>query len=308
MKIYTLTLAPCYDMHASAEKIISGKENSVTLTSREAGGKGINISRALLSAGIESEAIIALGSDNSEELEKELAKIGLKTRYYRQKGRIRENLTVHTADGGETRISQTGFPVYQKTLDKILSDIEIAEGDIFTFTGSAPSSLGKEDLINFILKIKAMGAKVVIDSKSLELSDIIRISPWLIKPNEEEIAAYLSREIKDPDDALAEAEKLYGYGIENVMISLGEIGAVLVNGDGCFFAESAKITPISTIGAGDSTIAGFIAAKKRGFSDSDALRLAVATGSAACLTEGTKPPKADDIEALYKTITVRQKP
>ena len=305
MKIYTLTLAPCYDMHASAEKIISGKENSVTLTSREAGGKGINISRALLSAGIESEAIIALGSDNSEELEKELAKIGLKTRYYRQKGRIRENLTVHTADGGETRISQRGFPVYQNTLDKILSDTEISKGDIFTFTGSVPSSLAKEDVKRFIKSLKERGAKVVIDSKSLTLEDICELSPWLIKPNEEEIAVYLGKNITCLTELSRNARRLCDTGIENVMITLGEKGAILATRGGTYIENAPKITPISTIGAGDSTIAGFIAAKMRTLSEQDALRLALAFGSAACLTEGTNPPQIEDVQHLFTQFTVK---
>ena len=89
------------------------------------------------------------------------------------------------------------------------------------------------------------------------------------------------------------------------MISLGEIGAVLVNAEGEFFAAPPKILPVSTIGAGDSTVAGFIAAKVRNFKSADAIRLAVASGSAAALTEGTKPPMAKDIDEIYAKVTVK---
>ena len=93
-------------------------------------------------------------------------------------------------------------------------------------------------------------------------------------------------------------------GVDNVMISLGSRGAVLACDDGVFFDDAPKILPLSTIGAGDSSIAGFIAAYKSSKSWDECLKTAVAYGSAACLTDGTKPPKREDIEALLGQITV----
>ena len=149
-----------------------------------------------------------------------------------------------------------------------------------------------------------MAIKIVIDSRSFAPSDISECAPFLIKPNEEEIVAYLGKEIGHISEAFEAAKAIYAKGVSNVMISLGATGAVLACNDGVFFANAPKISPLSTIGAGDSSIAGFLAAYKSDLPCDECLRYAVAYGSAACLTEGTKPPRRADIEALLGQISV----
>ena len=105
MKIYTLTLSPAYDVHAVARKITACHENLAAVQSREAGGKGVNISRALHSYGVENTAVIVLGSQNSGDYRQVLAESGLSCILFEQEGRIRENLTIHCPDEPETRIS-----------------------------------------------------------------------------------------------------------------------------------------------------------------------------------------------------------
>ena len=95
------------------------------------------------------------------------------------------------------------------------------------------------------------------------------------------------------------------HGVVNVMVSLGEQGAMLLNGDACYIAKPPVINAISTIGAGDSSLAGFIAAAKRGEDAAGCLKNAVTYGTAACLTEGTLPPTAEDIAAIYPQVTVK---
>jgi fructose-1-phosphate kinase PfkB-like protein len=149
-----------------------------------------------------------------------------------------------------------------------------------------------------------MGARVVIDSKSFTLSDLIDVKPWLIKPNGEEIEVYSDRVVKDFGDCRGLAEELCAKGIENVMISLGEKGAMLVNSDGAFVAVPPSVSAVSTVGAGDSTIAGFVSAFADGKRAEECLRRAVAFGSAACMRGGTAPPMACNIADILKNIKV----
>ena len=175
-----------------------------------------------------------------------------------------------------------------------------------------PSGVDMWAVKQFLKELTERGAKIVIDSKSFTLDDIVEVHPYLIKPNEEEISEYLGRDISDPSEAIEVAKELNRRGVENVMISLGKNGALLATfsavsaESNVFTATPPSINVISTIGAGDSSIGGFLAAVSEGRSPEDALRLAVSYGTAACLTEGTNPPKAEDIKNVYSRVTVKK--
>ena len=302
MKIYTLTLNPAYDIHASTDHFLPCKENLARVTSRDAGGKGVNISRALHSGGTENTAVIVLGKENGGEFKESLAEFGLNCLYFEKEGRIRENLTLHCRTTGETRISFAGFALDESILETVERAME-ADADTFvTYTGRTPAGISGESVKAFLKRLQAMGAKVVIDSKSFTLEDLFEIKPWLIKPNQEEISEYFGCEIRTPEEAAEKARLFHERGIANAMISLGGDGALLACGDGVFAVKAPKIQPISTIGAGDSAIAGFLAAAVEGKSAPVCLKTAVAYGTAACLTEGTLPPRRDDIRNIFAQL------
>ena len=302
MKIYTLTLSPAFDIHAECENFKVLRENLLTLTAEDAGGKGINISRALASLGCETTPFILLGEEDSDKFLSKIGALQKNAQIIKTEGKIRENLTLHTKDG-ETRLSFKGAKAPADLFARISDMLFLDTGDVLTFTGSLPSGVSRIDAVEFLKKKKREGAKIVIDSRSLTLSDIYEISPYLIKPNEEEIYAYTGSEICTKEEAIARAREMHNRGIENVMISLGALGAALSSPEGDYFIEAPRITPVSTIGAGDSSIAGFLYAKSLGLSSRERLIHAVAFGSAAAMTEGTMPPRKEDIERLLKEIS-----
>ena len=308
MKIITITLNPAFDVHCSAEHFEACHENLATITEREAGGKGVNISRALAMNGVDNLALLAVGDANGADFCRELDKDGMKYDAIELKGRIRENITIHTKDAPETRLSFTGFATDESLLtkfeEKLLPMLE--SGDIVTFTGSVPSGISIAAVKGFIAKIKNTGAKVVIDSRSFKKDDLIETKPWLIKPNEEEIAVYLEREINSFESVIEGAREIHARGIENVMISLGSKGALLVCKDGAFVARPPKITALSTIGAGDSSIGGFLSAVYDGTDPAEMIKRAVSFGSAACMSAGTRPPVPADVAKVYADVTVER--
>lgn len=308
MKIITLTLNPAYDIHCDIDNFKPYCENLANITDFEAGGKGINISRALTVCGIKNTAITVLCKENSEAFKNALLQDKIDYFEINVDGRIRENITIHTKNADETRISFSAFSADNKLIDKFenaLNEIEYNDS-IITFTGRIPNGISIEKTKDFIKNLINNGAKVVIDSKSFSLSDILEMKPWLIKPNQEEISEYLNKDISKFDDVISAAKQLHQNGIENVMISLGKQGALLVSSKATCIAEPPAITAISTIGAGDSTIAGFIAAESQNKTDTEKLITAVAYGSAACMTSGTKPPKPEDVSHLINTITIKK--
>lgn len=293
MKIYTLTLSPAYDIHAWADTFELDKENLVHLRSREAGGKGINLSRALCSAGVENTAIAVLGKENAREFRDGVR--ALNCRFLEVPGRIRENLTIHVQSGRETRISYPGFAADGALLGQVEGLMDTDADTVVTFTGRVPTGIAIESVKAFLLRLKSKGAKIVLDSKSFSFGDICALKPWLIKPNQEELGEYLGCSINTLEQAKAYGREFYVQGVENVMLSMGEQGAALICEDGVFTAPAPKIDAVSTIGAGDSALAGFIAAFAAGKGAEERLRSAVAFGSAACLTEGSQPPRKEDI-------------
>ena len=157
MKIYTLTLSPAYDVHAVSGKITACHENLATVQSREAGGKGVNISRALHNYGVENKAVVLLGSQNSGDFKQALRECGLDCILFEQEGRIRENLTIHCPGDPETRISFTGFQAEAQILEKIHAAMDVDNETVVTFTGRVPEGIAMEKVKSFLKELKARG-------------------------------------------------------------------------------------------------------------------------------------------------------
>ena len=308
MKIITLTLNPAFDIHCYVPNFAPYHENLAKITEHEAGGKGVNISRALTFNGVDNTALVVLGNENGDSFRKKLDLDNMKYLPIEVEGRIRENITLHTDNADETRISFEGFScdggLLKKTLEA-LGEEELSEAYV-TFTGRVPSGISMPEVKDFLKELKSKGAKIVIDSRSFSLDDLLDAAPWLIKPNQEEISSYLGREIEGFEDALSAARELNEKGIDNVMISLGSQGALLVCKEGAFVATPPVIDARSTIGAGDSSIGGFLAAAVKGEGAELRLRRAVSYGTAACMTEGTRPPMKDDVEKIYLSVEVKR--
>ena len=304
MKIYTITLSPAYDVHATAESLALQRENLAHVSSRDAGGKGVNISRALTYNGIDNTAIIVLGRDNCTDFKAALDSDKMTYIAIEKDGRIRENLTIHTDSEEETRISFSGFSLDNRVLSEVEQFISADAETIITFTGSVPQGVDMSEIKKFLAHLKNAGAKVVVDSRSFTLSDLIEVVPWLIKPNREEIAIYSGTDVNSFTDCLDFAKNLCAGGIENVMLSLGEKGALLVTADTTVVAIPPAINAPSTIGAGDSTIAGFITAYCAGKGSAEMLRTAVSYGTAACLTQGTTSPTRENIKIIYNDVRI----
>ncbi len=301
MKIITLTLNPAFDVHCVIENLQLYKENYGTNLTRQSGGKGINLSRALHSYGIENTAITVLGTENGEEFKKGLDADGISYLAVTARGRIRENLTVHSTHTPETRISFDGFQLDDGILHEIIDLMPLDEESIVTFTGRIPSGLSKEAVISFLHKVKQSGAKLVIDSNSFSMEELIELQPMMIKPNQQEISFLAGREL-EPEQSLEVAKTFYKSGIDHVLISFGGKGMVYIGVNGHYRISVPKISVVSTVGAGDSTVAGFLTGQINDLPFCDTLRLSAAFGTAACMTPGTNPPLKEEIDILFHQI------
>jgi len=305
MNIITLTLSPAFDMHCHADSLQLDHENLVYMDLCQAGGKGVNISRALVKNGTPNLALLLLGEENAASFQRGLDADGVSYDAIYVPGRIRENITIHTGPT-ETRISFPGFSVLPELTQEIAKKLleEADRNTVITMTGRVPEGMPVEDVMSLLRAAVAKGARIVVDSRSFSLGDLKNLKPWLIKPNQEEISAYLGREVHSLEETIREAKALYRAGIANVMISMGGDGALLVCDAGAFVAVPPAVPVKSTIGAGDSSIAGFIACPEK--NPQQRLKWAVAYGTAACMAEGTLPPEPEDIRRVLSQIQLKE--
>ncbi|MBE7043283.1 MAG: 1-phosphofructokinase family hexose kinase [Ruminococcaceae bacterium] len=301
MKIITLTLNPAFDVHCMMNRLELYKENYGTQLTRQAAGKGINLSRALVSYGVENTAITVVGTENGEEFLKDLEEAGISYLSVEAQGRIRENLTVHSPDTPETRISFEGFQTDDGILHQMKNLMPCDADTIVTFTGRIPMGISKQGVISFLKEIKETGAKLVIDCNSFTMDELLSLQPMMIKPNQQEISQLVGKEL-EPEQAFELAKQICEKGIDHVLISFGGKGMVYSGIWGQYRILVPEEEIVSTVGAGDSTVAGFLAGLVSEFPPCDVLRLSAAFGSAACLTPGTNPPVKTEIDNMFTKI------
>lgn len=307
MHIRTLTLNPAFDLHYQVQAFRVGAENYAQSVRRDAGGKGINTARALTVNGVKCTAFAVLGRDNAAEFEQRLCADRLPYRAVYVPGAIRENMTVHSDGGAETRISLDQFVVPPDTLASLLQQLTPVAADcVLAVGGRIPQGLTLGDVTAFLSTLRRWGTRVVLDSNSMTVESLRRVHPMLVKPNQSELAALCGAlPGADPTDPAACAVRLVREGLcEQALITLGADGAWYSDGARLFRVEAPPIRSVSTIGAGDSVIAGFLAAWAQSAPIDEVLRTAISWGTAACLTPGTHPPTPDRIHAIRPRVRV----
>ena len=169
-------------------------------------------------------------------------------------------------------------------------------GSVLVLAGSVPASLPKDIYERLLAALARPDLRVVADASGELLLDVLPFRPWLIKPNRDELDETFGRHMRSVDEALSYAEKLRTMGARNVIVSMGGGGAMMVTDSGSYYQSVFAGEVVDTVGAGDSMVAGFIAAKQWGKDDREALRFAVAAGCATAFRSGLAEPA--DVRAL----------
>lgn len=304
MRIVTVTLNPAIDIHINMKKLIPGRENYITSLSRRAAGKGVNVARTLKVLRTEATAVVAAGGGNADSYFAELSQDGIRFLPHIVPGNIRENINIHEENGQETRINCDSFALNAKDLTTIYDRIQPDSDTIVALCGRLPLGISGKPFDSFFRKIKKTGAKTVLDSSSFSIAELAELKPWMIKPNLLEATKDVELPKHSKAYMLSLAQRLSDSGIEHVLISMGKEGGVYASHNTQFSITVPEIDALSEVGAGDSTVAGFISAYSQGLNIRNCLATAFACGSAACLTPGTEPPKLSNIRNLRLQITV----
>ncbi|NKE07275.1 1-phosphofructokinase [Mesobacillus selenatarsenatis] len=299
--IYTLTLNPSVDYIVEADEIQLGSLNRTSNETKLPGGKGINVSRVLSSLGVESKATGFIGGFTGRYVEEFLNREGVQTGFVNVEGDTRINVKIKS--GSETEINARGPEISSHAIDSLKEQImKLGTGDYLVLAGSIPASMPDSIYEEVVQICRDTGAEIIVDAEGDLLKDILSHRPFLIKPNHHELGQFFNKEITDSDEAIFYGKKLVEAGAKNVIVSLAEKGAVFINEHDAYKATVPQGEVKSSVGAGDSMVAGFLAQYLKSRDIKEAFRYSVASGSATAFSIGLCTP--DKVEKLLPEVKI----
>ena len=283
--IYTVTLNPSIDYVIKVDKLTTGNINRVNEEHVYPGGKGINVTRILKSLDNDNIALGFVSGFTGDYIINSLQELNLKSDFIKVKqGFTRINVKVKSEE--ETEINGQGPKISEEELNQFYKVIDkLVDGDILILSGSIPSCLDERLYESIMKKVEDRDIKVIVDATKNLLLNVLKYKPFFIKPNIHELEEIFDTKIDCIDSTIFYATKLKDMGAENVLISMGKDGALLVTENDEVFASSvAKGEVVNSVGAGDSMVAGFIAGYLKSNSYEEALRLGAASGGATAFS------------------------
>ena len=296
--IVTVTLNPSLDRTLEVETLERGTVLRSSNPTLEAGGKGVNVTRALTANGIQSIAVLPVGGSEGAELSALLEASGVRARFVPVAGRTRSNITIAEADGTITKLNEPGPVMRAGELDALTAVVAsaVSSGDWVLISGSVPPEFTSEQVLALAASLADREVNLAIDTSGDALVASLAARPRLIKPNRTELAEISGRELGSIAEVIDAAKGVRDQGIEMVLVSLGADGAVLVGPAGVVVGESIVDRSRSTVGAGDSFLAGFLSRFSVDETDIESAMLeALAWGAAAASLPGTSVPGPADI-------------
>ncbi len=299
--IYTLTYNPSIDYLVTVDSLEIGKLNRMRKAAYLYGGKGVNVSQVLKELGIDNTAIGFVAGFTGREIEEGLQRLGINTDFvHLPEGHSRINIKFHGIE--ETEVNAPGPFVDAVSMRALRDRIEqIGTEDILILAGAATANMETDTFATFISELPFRDTKVILDTNGEALVNALCYHPFLIKPNIEELSDLFHEEFNssNPTAIVDAAKRLQDKGARNVLISMGEDGAILVTEDGHVYSRTAPSgIVVNTVGSGDSMVAGFLAGYLQNQNMEDALCLGVCAGSASAFNEGFA--RGDEIMQLYR--------
>ena len=301
---YTITLNPAIDMLTKVENFELGKLNRTGESDYVVGGKGINISLLLKNIGKESKALGFIAGFTGYFIKDKLKKQGIESDFVETKGFTRINIKLTTDT--ETEINSQSSKVSAENVKEFFVTLEgLNSEDTVFLSGNIIPGMESDDFVKIAEKVKQKGAKLVVDSNKDMVLNTLKYKPFIVKPNEFELGEMFGAKLDSADDIKKYARKLQEMGAQNVLVSRGSKGAILFTSTGeVLGANIAKGKVVSTIAAGDSMLAMFVAKYDETKDFKLSLQYASAAGGATSFSAGVG--KKELIEKLLVQIKVEE--
>lgn len=284
--ICTVTFNPSLDYIVRVDDMRLGAINRTTYEQVLPGGKGVNVSIVLGNLGHASRALGFVAGFTGDELVRLCAEAGVDCDFIRvERGMTRVNVKVKSAE--ETELNGMGPQMGEEDVEVLLARTDaLGAGDTLVVSGSVPACLPHDMYERVMERVAPRGVRVVVDAERDLLTRALPLGPFLVKPNNHELGDIFGVELRTRDEVVPYARRLREMGAANVLVSMAGEGGVLVAETGeVFQSPAAKGTVVNSVGAGDSSVAGFLAGLAETGSYEAAFRMALATGSASAFSD-----------------------
>lgn len=306
MKVATVTLNPAIDQTVRVDGFQTNTVNRGMTMQFDAGGKGVNVASFLADYGHPTAVTGFLGLENADIFEKHFARKQIDDRFVRIPGSTRIGVKiVDEANQQTTDINMPGLVPAAEAIDKLLETIDgLAPAyDWFALSGNLPPGVPATIYAMIVTLLKKHGKQVVLDTSGEALREGVRGVPTIVKPNVDELQQLTGESLPDEASIEQAARQLLG-GIQLVVISMGERGALLVDAGTTVIAIPPRVPVKSTVGAGDAMVAGLIAGQIQGLSLPDCARLATAFSLGAITQVGAHLPASEIVQAYMQQVTI----
>lgn len=306
-KVITITLNPALDLTGSLNTLNVGSVSLVGKSNLHAAGKGVNVAKVLSDLGAEVTVTGFLGRDNQEMFCQLFEEIGARDEFVRVDGATRINVKLVEATGA---VSDINFPGVQVSEDNIAQFertlLSLADDhDYFVMAGSLPAGVTPQLCASWIERLRELGKKVLFDSSREALSAGLDAKPWLIKPNNEELSQFVGRDLVTPSECQAAAAELAEKGIENIVVSMGAEGVMWLNQGQWLHARPPRMKVVSTVGAGDTLVAGLCWGHMQQMNRETLLAFATALSALAVTQVGVGVGNDEELVSLQQQIQLQ---
>lgn len=282
--VATITLNTAYDLVGRLKRIELGEVNTVETLGLFPAGKGINVAKVLNDLGVNVAVGGFLGEENQGDFKLMFEQLGLDDWFQRVAGRTRINVKITETEADVTDLNFLGYQISDADWQRFVTEsiTYCQQFDIVAVCGSLPRGVSPEQFTLWLQQLGNAKVKVVLDSSNAALTAGLKAKPWLVKPNHRELEAWVGHHLNGIDEIVAAAKKLKNEGIANVIVSMGAEGALWLSEQAIVQAQPPKCeNVVSTVGAGDSMVAGLIYGLINGLSQQDTLAFASAVSAFA---------------------------
>lgn len=307
--IATVTLNPALDKSVFVDKLYCNDANRILRVEVDAGGKGINASRVLKELGSDTITLGFLGGQTGRFIEHTLVTEGIQTSFTTIAADTRTNIAIQELSGAPpTSLNELGPSITIDELDELSARVRTIakKSKLMIFGGSLPASVPCDIYQRLVMAAKSAGASTILDSDGQPMRLGMQAAPFMIKPNRDEVRRIVNVDIESLDDALRALNLLAEFGVQVVVISMGAKGAVASSKDGVWHVIPPEVSVVSTIGSGDSMVAGMAHIFSEDGSLEDALRWGTAAGAATAMTSGAGICKRKQILDLLGKVQVKK--
>jgi len=307
-KVVTVTLNPALDLTGSLSELNVGSVSLVSQSNLHAAGKGVNVAKVLSDLGAQVTVTGFLGKENPELFHQLFSQLNVIDEFIEVEGATRINVKLVEENG---RVSDINFPGVQVSAEEIERFervlFRLAEDhDYFVIAGSLPGGVSPELCASWIKTLRQRGKKVLFDSSKSALAVGISAQPWLVKPNDEELADLVGQKLSTFEQCQHAAQTLSSKGIDNVVVSMGAEGVMWLSQDQLLRSAPPRMNVVSTVGAGDTLVAGLCWGHMQAMPNNEILRFATALSALAVSQVGVGLTNQEELEAIKLKTQITQ--